>query len=118
MGGVPEFVGGDEQDLARLPVGGVGDQEQEIFLGRELSHRREVSERMAETVGDAAALGDIGKHFPDTDPRFKDVSSIVLLQHAIEIRLHGVLVVSLETGGELEHRFARTFDETARFAMR
>ncbi|HEY2807055.1 MAG TPA: ATP-dependent zinc metalloprotease FtsH [Gemmatimonadales bacterium] len=28
----------------------VGDQEQEIFLGRELAHRREVSERMAETV--------------------------------------------------------------------
>ena len=28
----------------------VGDQEQEIFLGRELSHRREISERMAETV--------------------------------------------------------------------
>jgi 2-C-methyl-D-erythritol 2,4-cyclodiphosphate synthase len=29
----------------------------------------------------AAALGDIGKHFPDTDPRFKDISSIVLLRH-------------------------------------
>ncbi|MDD7795427.1 MULTISPECIES: 2-C-methyl-D-erythritol 2,4-cyclodiphosphate synthase [unclassified Clostridium] len=29
----------------------------------------------------AAALGDIGKHFPDSDPRFKDASSIKLLNH-------------------------------------
>jgi 2-C-methyl-D-erythritol 2,4-cyclodiphosphate synthase len=29
----------------------------------------------------AAALGDIGKHFPDTDPRYKNISSIVLLRH-------------------------------------
>jgi 2-C-methyl-D-erythritol 2,4-cyclodiphosphate synthase len=27
----------------------------------------------------AAALGDIGKHFPDTDPRYKDISSVKLL---------------------------------------
>lgn len=27
----------------------------------------------------AAALGDIGQHFPDTDPRYKGISSIVLL---------------------------------------
>lgn len=29
----------------------------------------------------AAALGDIGKHFPDTDPKYKGVSSIVLLRN-------------------------------------
>lgn len=29
----------------------------------------------------AAALGDIGKHFPDTDPRYKGISSILLLKH-------------------------------------
>lgn len=29
----------------------------------------------------AAALGDIGKHFPDTDPCYKGISSIKLLQH-------------------------------------
>ncbi len=27
----------------------------------------------------AAALGDIGAHFPDADPEFKDISSLVLL---------------------------------------
>lgn len=29
----------------------------------------------------AAALGDIGKHFPDTDPDYKDISSIKLLEY-------------------------------------
>ncbi|MGL4738942.1 MAG: 2-C-methyl-D-erythritol 2,4-cyclodiphosphate synthase [Cellulosilyticaceae bacterium] len=29
----------------------------------------------------AAALGDIGKHFPDTDPAYKGISSIKLLQN-------------------------------------
>ena len=29
----------------------------------------------------AAALGDIGKHFPDTDERYKGISSIRLLEH-------------------------------------
>ena len=29
----------------------------------------------------AAALGDIGKHFPDTDENYKGISSILLLKH-------------------------------------
>ncbi len=29
----------------------------------------------------AAALGDIGKHFPDTDPAYKGISSVKLLEH-------------------------------------
>lgn len=29
----------------------------------------------------AAALGDIGKHFPDTDDRYKGISSVKLLEH-------------------------------------
>ena len=29
----------------------------------------------------AAALGDIGKHFPDTDPKYKGISSIKLLEY-------------------------------------
>ncbi len=28
----------------------------------------------------AAALGDIGKHFPDTDPQYKGISSLLLLE--------------------------------------
>lgn len=30
----------------------------------------------------AAALGDIGKHFPDTDPKYKGISSLLLLDIA------------------------------------
>ena len=33
----------------------------------------------------AAALGDIGKHFPDTDPRFKGIDSRELLRHVVAL---------------------------------
>jgi len=33
----------------------------------------------------AAALGDIGKHFPDTDPEFKGADSRVLLAHVYRL---------------------------------
>ena len=31
----------------------------------------------------AAALGDIGKHFPDTDPEYSGADSIKLLKHCL-----------------------------------
>ena len=31
----------------------------------------------------AAGLGDIGKHFPDTDPQYKGADSLVLLRHVV-----------------------------------
>ena len=33
----------------------------------------------------ALALGDIGKHFPDSDMKYKDISSMTLLQHVYEL---------------------------------
>lgn len=33
----------------------------------------------------AAALGDIGKHFPDTDPQYKGISSMKLLEHVAKL---------------------------------
>ena len=33
----------------------------------------------------AAALGDIGKHFPDTDPQYKGADSIVLLKNVVNL---------------------------------
>lgn len=33
----------------------------------------------------AAALGDIGRHFPDTDPQFKGADSRVLLRHVLSL---------------------------------
>ena len=33
----------------------------------------------------AAALGDIGKHFPDSDEKYKGISSIILLEHVAKL---------------------------------
>ena len=33
----------------------------------------------------AAGLGDIGKHFPDTDPAYKGADSRVLLRHVVKL---------------------------------
>lgn len=40
---------------------------------------------LADAILGAAALGDIGKHFPDTDPEFKGADSRVLLRHVYNI---------------------------------
>ncbi len=37
----------------------------------------------------AAALGDIGKHFPDTDPRYKGADSVALLKHTAALVREG-----------------------------
>lgn len=36
---------------------------------------------ITDAVFGALAMGDIGKHFPDTDPEFKDADSLKLLNH-------------------------------------
>lgn len=33
----------------------------------------------------AAALGDIGKHFPDTDPAYSGINSRILLRHTVNL---------------------------------
>jgi len=33
----------------------------------------------------AMCLGDIGSHFPDTDPEFKNIDSRILLKHVVEL---------------------------------
>nr|WP_315193349.1 2-C-methyl-D-erythritol 2,4-cyclodiphosphate synthase [uncultured Aquabacterium sp.] len=45
----------------------------------------------------AAGLGDIGRHFPDTDPRFKGADSVVLLQEAAQrVQAAGWGVVNID----------------------
>lgn len=41
----------------------------------------------------AAALGDIGKHFPDTDPKYKGADSLQLLRHVGELLEEHLYVV-------------------------
>ncbi len=40
---------------------------------------------IADAILGALALGDIGKHFPDTDPAYKGASSIKLLRHVVTL---------------------------------
>ena len=42
----------------------------------------------------AAALGDIGKHFPDTDPAYKGASSLKLLEHVGDLIGQELYVIS------------------------
>lgn len=56
---------------------------------------------LAHAVGEALlgslALGDLGRHFPDTDPRYKGVSSLVLLQAVMElVQSRGGRVVNVD----------------------
>ena len=45
-----------------------------------------------------AGLGDIGRHFPDTDPAFKGADSVRLLQVAAErVRAQGWFIVNVDS---------------------
>jgi 2-C-methyl-D-erythritol 2,4-cyclodiphosphate synthase len=44
-----------------------------------------LSHAITDALLGALALGDIGMHFPDTDPRWKDVDSLQFLRHAQEL---------------------------------
>jgi 2-C-methyl-D-erythritol 2,4-cyclodiphosphate synthase len=44
-----------------------------------------LSHAIAEALLGALALGDLGRHFPDTDPRWRGVSSLVLLKGALDL---------------------------------
>ncbi|HJN43263.1 MAG: 2-C-methyl-D-erythritol 2,4-cyclodiphosphate synthase [Vicinamibacterales bacterium] len=51
----------------------------------------------ADAILGAAAAGDIGRHFPDTDPRWEGVSSIDLLREIVDlVRSRGFVVVNLD----------------------
>jgi 2-C-methyl-D-erythritol 2,4-cyclodiphosphate synthase len=46
----------------------------------------------------AAALGDIGKHFPDTDPQYKGISSLRLLAHVgALLQKHGYRIGNIDS---------------------
>ena len=46
----------------------------------------------------ASALGDIGKHFPDTDPAYKGISSIILLKHVGELlKSNGFVIGNIDS---------------------
>lgn len=58
---------------------------------------------VTDAVLGALALGDIGSHFPNSDPRWKDAASSVFLAHAVSLaREKGFMVANLDTTVHLE----------------
>ncbi len=61
----------------RLVVGGVDIPYEKGLLGH--SDADVLLHAVCDALLGAAALGDIGKHFPDSDPAYKGISSVILL---------------------------------------
>lgn len=56
-----------------------------------------LSHAVGEALLGALALGDLGRHFSDTDPRWRGISSLLLLGHVIElVRGRGASLVNVD----------------------
>ncbi len=66
-----------------LIIGGVKIPYEKGLLGH--SDADVLLHAIADALLGAAALGDIGKHFPDTDPAYKGISSLALLEQVGKI---------------------------------
>ena len=67
----------------RLVIGGVDIPFGKGLLGH--SDADVLLHAICDALLGAAALGDIGKHFPDSDPRYKGIDSRELLRHVGEL---------------------------------
>ncbi len=67
----------------KLVLGGVEIPYEMGLLGH--SDADVILHAIADACLGAAAMGDIGRHFPDTDPKYKDISSVILLKHVADI---------------------------------
>ena len=63
----------------KLIIGGVDIPHIKGLLGH--SDADVLLHAISDALLGAAALGDIGKHFPDTDERYKGISSLILLEY-------------------------------------
>ena len=66
-----------------LVLGGVHIDYEKGLLGH--SDADVLCHAISDALLGAAALGDIGVHFPDTDAQYKNISSILLLSHVAEL---------------------------------
>lgn len=66
-----------------LVMGGVKIPYEKGLLGH--SDADVLLHAVADALLGAAALGDIGKHFPDSDPAYKGISSVILLKKVGEL---------------------------------
>ncbi len=79
----------------RLILGGVTIPFEKGLLGH--SDADVLTHAIADALLGAAALGDIGKLFPDNDPKFKDADSIQLLRQVVaRLKETGFSVVNVD----------------------
>ncbi len=82
-------------DGRKLILGGVDIPYKKGLLGH--SDADVLLHAIADSLLGAAALGDIGKHFPDTDKAYEGISSLLLLKRVAELIVeHGFLVVNID----------------------
>jgi len=67
----------------RLVLGGVEIEHERGAAGH--SDADAVAHAVTDALLGAAAMGDIGTHFPDDDPQYKDADSIELLRRVVEM---------------------------------
>ena len=67
----------------KLILGGVDIPYEKGLLGH--SDADGLTHAVMDALLGAAGLGDIGKHFPDTDPTYKGADSLKLLDHVMEV---------------------------------
>lgn len=67
----------------KLIIGGVEIPHDKGLLGH--SDADVLIHAIMDSILGALGLGDIGKHFPDTDEKYKDISSMVLLEEVCNI---------------------------------
>ncbi|MBQ8002862.1 MAG: 2-C-methyl-D-erythritol 2,4-cyclodiphosphate synthase [Clostridia bacterium] len=80
----------------RLVLGGIEIEHTKGLLGH--SDADALIHAVIDAVLGAAGLGDIGTLFPDTDMKYKDISSVVLLQEAgRRVREAGYEIVNIDT---------------------
>ncbi|MEW6062348.1 MAG: 2-C-methyl-D-erythritol 2,4-cyclodiphosphate synthase [Bacteroidota bacterium] len=80
----------------KLIIGGVEIPNEKGLMGH--SDADVLLHAICDALLGAAALGDIGKHFPDTDSRFKDISSLELLKHTSDmLKNQGYSIVNIDS---------------------
>ena len=97
-------LGIDTHAFARgrpLILGGVDIPHEEGLAGH--SDADVLSHAVIDALLGAAALGDIGQHFPDSDPRFKDADSLELLRTVVAyLRERGFAIGNVDATVVLE----------------
>jgi 2-C-methyl-D-erythritol 2,4-cyclodiphosphate synthase len=79
----------------KLVVGGVEIAHDKGLLGH--SDADVLLHAICDALLGAAALGDIGRHFPDSDPKYRGIDSRELLRHvALLLRDRGLRVVNVD----------------------